>query len=88
MPNTLEDLREHLFETLKALKDKERPMDIGRAKAISEVASQVIESAKVEVEYVRVLGRDDLELPVFGKKDDQPKLPAGVSSITTHKLKG
>lgn len=87
MPNTLEDLREHLFQTLKSLRDKEHPMDIGRAKAIAEVASEVIESAKVEVEYVRATGRDDLSLPVFGEAK-QAQLPAGVTGIHNHKIKG
>jgi len=31
-------------------------MDIDRAKAVSEVASQIIQSAKVEVDYLRVTG--------------------------------
>ena len=55
MKNKIEDLRNHLFATLEALSpDQENPMDIGRAKAITEVAQAVINSAKVEVEYLRV----------------------------------
>lgn len=89
MPNTLEDLREHLFETLKALRDKEHPMDVERARAISEVAKTVIDSAKAEVDYMRATGRDDLSLPVFaGKSGEAPAaLPPGVTGITTHRLK-
>jgi hypothetical protein len=44
--NKMSDLRDHLFETLEALKDEEKPMDIDRANAVCQVASQLIESAK------------------------------------------
>lgn len=84
--NTLEDLREHLFATLDALRDKDNPMEVDRARAISEVAKTVIDSAKAEVDYVRVTGKD-ATLPVFEPTDNQPALP-GVTSIRTHRLKG
>jgi len=48
------DLRNHLFETLESLKDKEEPMALDRAKAIAAVAQVVINSAKVEVDYLRL----------------------------------
>lgn len=56
MKNKISDLRNHLFETLEALKDDEKPMDIARAKAISDVASVIIASAKVEIEFMEVTG--------------------------------
>lgn len=54
--NTIQDLRAHLFATLDALRDKEKPMDIERAKAVSEVAQVIINSAKVEVDHMKVAG--------------------------------
>lgn len=54
MANTIETLRGHLFKTLEALNDEKNPMDVGRAKAVAEVAQVVINSAKVEVEHLRV----------------------------------
>ncbi len=54
--NKIEDLRNHLFETLEALKDKDNPMDIERAKAVAGVAQTIIDSAKVEVEFLKVTG--------------------------------
>lgn len=54
--NKIQDLRDHLFETLEDLKDKEAPLDIERAKAIANVAQAIIHSAKVEVDYLRVTG--------------------------------
>lgn len=56
MKNKLEDLRNHLFETLEALKDTEKPMEIDRAKAVADVARVVIDSAKVEVDFLKVTG--------------------------------
>ena len=54
--NRIDDLRDHLFETLEALKDDEKPMELDRAKAIAEVAKQIVESAKVEVNFLKVTG--------------------------------
>lgn len=57
MKNKMDDLRNHLFETLEALKDEDKPMDIERAKAISNIAGRLIETAKVEVDYLEVTGQ-------------------------------
>lgn len=54
MKNKIEDVRNHLFETLEALLDRRAPMDIDRARAIAEVAQTIINSAKVEVDFMRV----------------------------------
>lgn len=54
MKNKIEDLRNHLFATLEALQDKENPMEIERAKVISDVAQTIVNSAKVEVDFLKV----------------------------------
>lgn len=67
--NKLTDLRDHLFETLESLKDKDNPMELDRAKAVCGVAQQIIDSAKVEVDFLEVTG----ELPAdefFGSADN------------------
>lgn len=69
---TLDDLREQLFETLKDLRAKDKPMEVERAKAISEVAQTFINSAKAEVDFVKATGADSTELPVFGVKKALP----------------
>lgn len=56
MKNKIEDLRNHLFETLEALRDEEKPMDIDRAKAIAGVAQVIINSAKAETDFIREVG--------------------------------
>jgi hypothetical protein len=53
--NKLTDLRDHLFETLEALKDPDKPMDLDRALAISKVAATIIDTAKVEVDLVKAV---------------------------------
>lgn len=57
MKNKIEDLRNHLFATLESLQDKEQPMDIERARAIADVAQVIVNSAKVEVDFVRATER-------------------------------
>lgn len=56
MKNKIEDLRNHLFATLEALQDEEKPMDLDRAKVVADVAQTIINSAKVEVDYAKVTG--------------------------------
>lgn len=56
MKNKIEDLRNHLFVTIESLLDTDKPMEIGRAKAIAEVAQVMINSDKVEVDMVKALG--------------------------------
>jgi hypothetical protein len=58
MKNKISDLRNHLFETLERLKDPELDLEteIQRAKAIKEVGSVIIESAKVEVDFLTAVG--------------------------------
>lgn len=53
MKNKLTDLRNHLFATLEALQDKDAPMEIERARAISEVAREITATAKVEVDFIK-----------------------------------
>lgn len=77
--NTMSDLRDHLFETLEALKDEDKPMDIDRAKAICNVADKLIDSARVEVKYLEVTGRDSTSKQFFDKPEKQ--LPSADSKV-------
>ena len=84
MNENIDDLREHLFAVLAGLRDKDNPMDIERAKAISDVAQVVINSAKVEVDYYKVAG----SMPGGSSFiEPRPQLPPGVISVKTHCLK-
>lgn len=83
MSNSIDTLRDHLFATLAALQDKDNPMDIDRAKAVSDVAQVIINSAKVEVDHAKVTGT---KTSAF--LDKKPELPQGITGITTHRLQG
>lgn len=56
MKNQMIDLRNHLFATLEALQDQEKPMEIDRAKAIADVGRVLVETAKVEVAFLDIAG--------------------------------
>lgn len=56
MKNKIEDLRNHLFETLESLKDPDKPMDLDRAKTIAGVAQVIVNSAKVENDFMKING--------------------------------
>jgi hypothetical protein len=81
--NRMSDLRNHLFETLERLKDKDEPMDPDRAKAVSEVAQTVINSAKVELQFLDLTGRGREQVSEFldaaskAVERDQPRLING-----------
>ncbi len=69
----IDTLREHLFDTLKALKDQDKPMEIERAKAITDTAQVIINCAKVEVDFLKANG--SIETKFFSK----PALPSPTS---------
>jgi hypothetical protein len=71
--NKLADLRDHLFETLEALKDGS--MDLARAKTVSEVAQTMINLAKVEVDMVRAMDGRGVEGAFFSAPAETRELP-------------
>jgi hypothetical protein len=81
MKNKMADLRNHLFETLEALKDDDKPMEIERARAICGVAKQLIDTARVEVDFVRAAGETlgqtmEIDTEFFGGRQALPPAPA------------
>lgn len=83
MKNSIDDLRDHLFETLEALKDPDSPMDIKRAKTISEVAQTVINTAKVELDFVELTGLEASGFLDAAKRPALPKPGSTPSRVTT-----
>lgn len=82
MKNKIEDLRNHLFATLEALTDAEKPMEIERARAIADVARVVIDSAKAEVSFLlatnQTIGTGFIALPGGDTASTRPRLAAGA----------
>lgn len=54
--HTIQDLRKHLFDTIEGVKNG--TMDVTKAKTIADTAQVVINTAKVEVEFMRMRGKD------------------------------
>jgi hypothetical protein len=54
----MNQLREHLLSTLASLRDRENPMEPDRARAVAQVAGVLVDSARVEVDYIRATGAD------------------------------
>ncbi len=54
--NDIKALRTTLFETLRSLSDKDKPMEVDRAKAICETSQTIINSVKVEIDFAKASG--------------------------------
>ena len=95
---TITELRTELFAALRGLSDKSKPMDIERAKAIADVAQTIINSAKVEVDFVRIAGgKGSGFIPSAPSVPGGPAIDDGGSTlieqrqgvrVTQHKLRG
>ena len=81
MKNKISDLRNHLFETLEALKDEEKPMDLARARAIADVSRVLVDSDKVEVEFLKVTG--GLRSTGFLPEEEETPRPKLTAAGTT-----
>ena len=56
MKNKITDLRNHLFETIEDLRDPHKPMEVQRARAIYETAQTIIETGKLELQFIDLVG--------------------------------
>lgn len=83
MSKNISDLRDGLFEAMQML--KEGKLDVEKAKAISEMSQVIINSAKVEVDYIKA--NNGGEMP-FLEAVGNDNLPPGVVGVTRHRLAG
>jgi hypothetical protein len=65
--NKIQDLRNHLFEVLEMLKDGD--IDINRAYAIADVSRAIIDTAKVEVQYLKAIESNNKSLFLENKEN-------------------
>lgn len=84
MSKSISDLREALFATLEGV--KAGTVDLDKARTVNEVAKTIVETAKVEVDYLRVTGGGESEFLDGAIGADN--LPNGITSITRHRLQG
>ena len=95
--NDINALRDALFDTLRGLRDKEKPLDIERAKAINETAQTIINSAKVEIDHMKLTGGNQGSGFIPIGLDSKTTTPTGhgvklventaAGTITTHRMK-
>ena len=90
-PN-IHELREHLMGTLASLRDRENPMEPDRAKAVAQVASVLVDTARVEVDYIKATDRQEssfLSGPRLAiESNDNPTAHNPFPSRTVHRLVG
>lgn len=73
----INELREHLMSTLASLRDRENPMEPDRARAVAQVASVLVDTAKVEVDFIKATGGEKSEF-----LGSAPALPSPQPSET------
>lgn len=80
---TINDLRAELLGTLKDLRNREQPMEPDRARAIAQVAGVLVDTARVEVDFLRATNKDGSDF-MEPDKIEGPKQPR----VITHRIKG
>ena len=86
MSQNINDLRKTLFETLQGVKDG--TVSVDTAKAVSELSQNIINTAKVEVDYLKAGGKVTSE---FIEVNQAKQLEAsGPQPVVTrvHRLQG
>lgn len=77
--NKINDLRDHLFAALERLDNDELTQDelnkeIEKAQAVAQIGTVIINSAKIEVDYVKATGMISSSSDLFKGINDQKKL--------------
>lgn len=82
--STIDDLRRRLFETIDGVRDGS--VSVEKAKIVSDLAQVMVNSAKVEVDYLRANNGGDSAFieGAIGNRN----LPPGINGITRHRLAG
>ena len=83
----IDQVREHLMQTLADLRNREQPMDVDRARAVAHVASVLVDTAKVEVDYLKQIGEGSRFLAGDDQDDVTPRITNTPTGIV-HRLKG
>jgi hypothetical protein len=76
--NKISDLRDHLFASLERIDDdsltpEQIRAEVDKAKAVAQIGSVIINSAKVEIDFIKATGRIDSASEIF-KSVDQKKI--------------
>lgn len=79
----IDQLRQHLLDTLTSLRDRDNPMEPDRARAVAQVASVLVDTAKVEVDYIKATGADSAAFLAV-----KPALPDGTTPTAHNPFPG
>ena len=87
----IEQLREHLMGTLADLRHRDNPMEPDRARAIAQVAGVLVDTARVEVDFIKATdGEGSGFIPTAPRLPD-PAKPGeqfpGVPASRVHRLR-
>lgn len=98
--NTITGLRDIMFKTLRGIQDGS--VDVDKAKAINDTAQTIINTAKVEVDFMKVTGHAGAATGFIGGGDNKMKeitnTPTGTKVVekdpatgitsTVHRMRG
>ena len=91
----INQVRQSLLDTLADLRNKEQPMDVKRALAVAQVAAVLVDTAKVENEYLKLTGQDRSNFLETAPEDalgiprnDGPAAHNPFPSVVRHRLHG
>lgn len=87
--NNISTVRQHLLATLADLRNRENPMEVERARAVADVARVLVDSAKVEVDFIKASGATGSEFLLHPEQQVTVGngLPPGITGIRRHTLK-
>lgn len=83
MSHDISELRRQLFATLAGVKDGS--IDLDKARAVNELGKTLVDTAKVEVDYLRALGGG--ESAFLDTAIGNENLPEGITGRTVHRLR-
>jgi hypothetical protein len=87
--NNMDTLREHLFATLEGLKNGS--IDVEKAKVMGEVSQVLINSAKLEVDYIRAKNGTGNSSFLLTNSEHTKETPTGQLTVngnsTVHRLR-
>ena len=77
--NKINDLRDHLFASLERLDNDELTFEqleseIKKAEAVAQIGNVIIQSAKVEIDFLKAMGKAGTETELFKDIDQQKKI--------------
>lgn len=58
---TIADVRELLMGTLRDLRNRDTPMELDRARTVAQVATVLVDTARVENDYLKLTGQERSE---------------------------